>query len=159
MPHHLDSHHAHSNLLEFAKETDRAQRRYENFLQHELTRCGIFNLAPAHFQILVAITAAGSTVKNLAANSGVHGSNLSYYLKHLEKHDYILRANVRDDQRYLFIKQTRKAKALIANLSRDAARRVEAAWNELEDKDKNALHDVLVKISLSLAATLPPRTA
>ncbi|MBA8880933.1 MarR family winged helix-turn-helix transcriptional regulator [Phyllobacterium myrsinacearum] len=155
MSNHPDSHHARSNLLEFAKETNRAQRCYENFLQSELTRCGIFNLAPAHFQILVAITEAGSTVKNLMANSGVHGSNLSYYLKHLEKYDYILRANARDDQRYVFIKQTKKAKALIADLSRDASRRVEAAWNELEDK--NALHDVLVKISLGLATITPPR--
>lgn len=150
MSKYLDGYHAQSVLFMFMQEADRAQRKYENFLQNELTKCGIFNLAPAHFQILLAITPGGSTIGNLAADSGVSGSLLSYYLTHLEKYDYIQREKLHDDLRFLFVKQTKKARTLIGNLTRSATRRVEATWKELGDNDKNALHDVLVKVSHSL---------
>lgn len=115
--------------LELPRLIERMHRRYLDVIAPALVRHGADDISPTQYMMLLHISNAEISVRELVERGHYMGSNASYNLKQLVDRGYIERTASLRDKRSARVKLTEKALALIVTM-RDLDRNLIATLYE-----------------------------
>lgn len=105
------------SYLELARMLERVIRRFETFLQMEMTRYGVKDIGPNHLMLLLTIGNAGRSVGELVDRGPYRNTNISYYLKQLTELEYIERIPSKRDKRGTRVRLSKNGQLLCTYLT------------------------------------------
>lgn len=113
--------------------------------------CEQHGLHPMHFGMLTILGAEGPiSQRTLSERTGVDTSTMVQRMDALEAHGLVKRSRSAEDRRSYEIELTPEGRTMLRRLRKEARSHVERVFGALDEKERQQLHGLLLKVAESL---------
>lgn len=129
----------------------RIRHQAHSFLEEEMRREGVRDIAPSFGEVFVIVTIKGPMpMKDIARHTYKDKSTITGVVKSLEKHGYVKRVGDPSDGRASLISPTEKAKKIMAKFTLISRRMNARLFSGFSDGELASLFGMLERISANM---------